>query len=194
MVIFFREFLLEKNDDTCDDKLLCLFLHSQNFLIMKQNLLVELLEDGSKVSFYSPRFDGEEYTEFEKFLLKYKDVYPKDVAQIVYRLAIIKRDGAEDRHFRYEGAKRDRVMALPSHLETVSLRLYLLNIQSKVLILGNGGKKGTATYQEDNYLNRCVNILQKIDIQIKMMERQNIITINGTKLLGPLSFVIELEE
>lgn len=56
------------------------------------------------------------------------------------------------------------------------------------------GKKGTATYQEDNYLNRCVNILQKIDIQIKMMERQNIITINGTKLLGPLSFVIELEE
>ncbi|MBQ3749829.1 MAG: hypothetical protein II865_00785 [Bacteroidales bacterium] len=37
---------------------------------MKQNLLVELLEDGSKVSFYSPRFDGEEYTEFEKFLLE----------------------------------------------------------------------------------------------------------------------------
>jgi len=161
---------------------------------MKQNLLVELLEDGSKVSFYSPRFDGEEYTEFEKFLLEYKDVYPKDIAQIVYRLDIIRRDGAEDRHFRYEGTKRDRVMALPSHLETVSLRLYLLNIQSKVLILGNGGMKGTATYQEDNYLNRCVEILQKIDIQIKTMEKQNIITINGTKLLGPLSFIIELEE
>ena len=31
-------------------------------------------------------------------------------------------------HFRYEGTKRDRVMALPSHLETTSLRLYLLNI------------------------------------------------------------------
>ena len=161
---------------------------------MKQNLLVELLEDGSKVSFYSPRFDGEEYTEFEKFLLEYKDVYPKDVAQIVYRLDIIKRDGAEDRHFRYEGTKRDRVMALPSHLETASLRLYLLNIQSKVLILGNGGLRRTTTYQEDNYLNRCVDILQKIDIQIKTMESQNIITINGTKLLGPLSFVIELEE
>lgn len=85
-------------------------------------------------------------------------------------------------------------MSLPSHLETASLRLYLLNIQSKVLILGNGSMKGTATYQEDNYLNRCVEILQKIDIQIKTMEKQNIITINGTKLLGPLSFIIELEE
>ncbi len=167
---------------------------TSKFKIMQQNLLIELLEDGSKVSLYSPRFDGEEFTEFEKFLLKYKDVYPKDVAQIVYRLDIIKRDGAEDRHFRYEGTKRDRVMALPSHLETASLRLFLLNIQSRVLILGNGGIKDTATYQEDNHLNRCVETLQKIDIQIKTMERQNIITVNGTKLLGPLSFVIEIEE
>lgn len=167
---------------------------TSKFKIMQQNLLIELLEDGSKVSLYSPRFDGEEFTEFEKFLLKYKDVYPKDVAQIVYRLDIIKRDGAEDRHFRYEGTKRDRAMALPSHLETASLRLFLLNIQSRVLILGNGGIKDTATYQEDNHLNRCVETLQKIDIQIKTMERQNIITVNGTKLLGPLSFVIEIEE
>ena len=158
---------------------------------MKQNLFIELLEDGCKVSLYSPRFEGEEYTEFEKFLLKYKDSYSDEVAQIVYRLDIIKRDGAEDRHFRYEGTKRDRVMALPSHLETASLRLYLLNIKSKVLILGNGGVKTTATYQENEQLNRCVNILQKIDIQLKVMERQKILTVSGTQLLGPLSFVIE---
>ena len=161
---------------------------------MKQNLFIELLEDGSKVSLYSPRFEGEEYTEFEKFLLQYKDTYPKDVAQIVYRLDIVKRDGAEDRHFRYEGTRRDRVMALPSHLETASLRLYLLNIQAKVLILGNGGIKETNTYQEDEHLNRCVNTLQKIDIQLKQLERKQILTVNGTKLLGPLSFVIETEE
>ena len=161
---------------------------------MKQNLFIELLEDGSKVSLYSPRFEGEEYTEFEKFLLQYKDTYPKDVAQIVYRLDIIKRDGAEDRHFRYEGTRRDRVMALPSHLETARLRLYLLNLQARVLILGNGGVKETTTYQEDKHLNRCVNTLQKIDIQLKQLERQQILTVNGTKLLGPLSFVIEMEE
>ena len=78
---------------------------------MRKNVLLALLEDGEKVSLYSPQFEGEQYTEFEKFLLSYKDVFPEDVGQLVYRLDIIKRDGAEDRHFRYEGTRRDRVMA-----------------------------------------------------------------------------------
>ena len=158
---------------------------------MKRKLLIELLEDGENLSLYSPRFEGETYTEFEKFLLKYKNEYPRDIAQIVYRLDIVKRDGAADRHFRYEGKKSDRVMALPSHLETTSLRLYLLNIDAKVLILGNGGLKKTATYQEDEYLNGCVETLQKIDIELIRLEQQNVITITGTKLLGTLTFVID---
>ena len=157
---------------------------------MERDLFLELLEDGEMVSLYSPHFEGEEYTEFEKFLLEYKDKYPDDVRQLVYRLDIIKRDGAEDRHFRYEGTRRDRVMALPSHLETTSLRLYLLNIKAKILILGNGGLKNTATYQEDSHLNKCVQTLQKIDIQMKQMEKQRVITIRGSKLLGTLTFTI----
>ena len=160
---------------------------------MNRNLLIELLEDGDKVSLYSPHFEGEEYSEFEKFLLTYKDSYPDDVRQLVYRLDIIKRDGAADRHFRYEGTKRDRVMALPSHLETTSLRLYLLNIQAKILILGNGGLKNTATYQEDDNLHKCVKTLQKIDIEIKEREKQKMIVITGTELLGELSFTINDE-
>ncbi|MCQ2286251.1 MAG: hypothetical protein MJZ76_05190 [Bacteroidales bacterium] len=158
---------------------------------MKKNLLLELLEDGEKVSLYSPRFEGEEYTEFEKFILQFKDDYPQDVAQLVYRLDIIKREGASDRHFRYEGRKRDRVMALPSHLETTSLRLYLINIQSKILILGNGGLKTSATYQENQQLNKCVQTLQKIDIELKQLEKQKIIYISGTHIFGILSFVID---
>ncbi|MBR3558996.1 MAG: hypothetical protein IKN78_09015 [Bacteroidales bacterium] len=161
---------------------------------MKKDLFIELLEDNGKVSLYSPRFEGEEYTEFEKFLLRYKDTYPKDVAQIVYRLDIIKRDGADDRHFRYEGTKRDRVMALPSHLETATLRLYLLNIHSKILILGDGGVKNTATYQEDELLSRCVSTLQKIDIELKNLEKRKVLTVSGTQLLGTLSFVIETDD
>ncbi len=158
---------------------------------MERNLLIELLEDGEKVSLYSPHFEGEEYSEFEKFLLEYKDTYPEDVRQLVYRLDIIKRDGAADRHFRYEGKKRDRVMALPSHLETTSLRLYLLNIQSKILILGNGGLKSTATYQEDQHLHKCVQTLQKIDIQLKESERRRVLIVTGTQLLGQLTFTID---
>lgn len=158
---------------------------------MERDLFIELLEDGEKVSLYSPHFEGEEYSEFEKFLLAYKDSYPDDIKQLVYRIDIIKRDGAADRHFRYEGTRRDRVMALPSHLETTSLRLYLLNIQSKVLILGNGGLKNTATYQEDEHLHKCVQTLQKIDIQIKQRERKRVLVVTGTELLGELTFTIE---
>ena len=113
--------------------------------------------------------------------------------QLVYRLDIIKRDGAADRHFRYEGTRRDRVMALPSHLETTSLRLYLLNIQAKILILGNGGLKTTATYEEDDNLHKCVKTLQKIDIEIKERERKKMIVVTGTELFGELSFSIDDE-
>ncbi|MBO7561898.1 MAG: hypothetical protein J6X91_03980 [Bacteroidales bacterium] len=158
---------------------------------MERNLFIELLESGEKVSLYSPHFEGEQYSEFENFLLKYKDLYPEDVKQIVYRLDIIKRDGAKDRHFRYEGTRKDRVMALPSHLETTSLRLYLLNIEAKILIIGNGGLKETATYEEDVILHRQVKTLQKIDIELKQREQQKVIVIKGTELLGELSFTIE---
>ena len=54
------------------NKLLCLFLRRSYNEIMERNLLIELLEDGEKVSLYSPHFEGEEYSEFEKFLLTYK--------------------------------------------------------------------------------------------------------------------------
>ena len=160
---------------------------------MKRNLFIELLEGGEKVSLYSPHFEGEDYSEFEKFLLEYKDTYPDDIRQIVYRLDIIKREGAEDRHFRYEGTRKDRVMALPSHLETTNLRLYLLNLQAKILILGNGGLKKTSTYQQDDKLHRIVKTLQKIDIVLKQREKEKVLVITGTELFGELYFKIEEE-
>ena len=71
---------------------------------MERNLFIELLEDGDKVSLYSPHFDGEEYSE---------------------------------------------------------------------------------------NLHRCVQTLQKIDIQIKQLERQKVIVVTGTQLLGELTFTID---
>ena len=160
---------------------------------MEKNLLIELLETGEKVSLYSRRFEREEYTEFEKYLLTYKDQYAQDVQILIRRIDIIKENGAEDRFFRYEGSKRDRVMALPSHLDTSNLRLYCLNISHKILILGNGGIKKTQTYQEDVNLHRAVRNLQKIDIIIKKLENRRIITINGTNLHGPLELTIDID-
>lgn len=158
---------------------------------MERNLFLELLEEHDKVSLYSPRFEGEEMTEFEKFLIQYTKDFPTDIQQLIRRLDIIAREGIEDRYFRYEGKRSDDVIALPSHLETTSLRLYCLNIKYRVLILGNGGMKTTATYQEDAHLNKCVETLQKIDIEIKRKEKQQIVTIRGCKLIGELSFTID---
>lgn len=84
-------------------------------------------------------------------------------------------------------------MALPSHLDTATLRLYCLNISHKIFVLGNGGVKTTLTYEEDPHLHKCVQTLQKIDIEIKKNERQQIVTIIGTNLIGPLTFTIEEE-
>lgn len=85
-------------------------------------------------------------------------------------------------------------MALPSHLGTTNLRLYCLNISHKVLILGNGGLKTTQTYQEDAHLHKCVQTLQKIDIEIKRMQDLRIVTVRGTNLNGPLTFTINEDD
>lgn len=160
---------------------------------MERDLLIELLESGEKVSLYSPRFEGEQYTEFEKFLLTYKDTYLSDIQILIKRIDIIKQNGAEDRYFRYEGTMNDRIMALPSHIDTTNLRLYCININHSILILGNGGIKTTRTYQDDIQLHKAVRTLQKIDIEIKKLEKSSVVTIIGTQLNGPLVFTINDE-
>jgi len=159
---------------------------------MQRDLLLKLLESGEQVSIYSPLFSGEEYSEFEKFLLNYMDKpdFGSDLGVIMGRLETIKQQGVQDRFFRFEGRSFDRVFALPAYLESSRLRLYCLCISSKVLVLGNGGEKTTQTYQEDTYLNKCVETLQKIDFEIKVREDRKEITIHGTQLHGTLSFYI----
>lgn len=159
---------------------------------MHRDLLLKLLESGELVSIYSPLFKGEEYSEFEKFLLRFmdKEEFGHDLGVIMGRLEIIKKQGVQDRFFRIEGRSYDRVHALPAYLESSRLRLYCLCISSKVLVLGNGGEKTTRTYEEDPYLNKCVETLQKIDFEIHMRENRKEITIHGTQLHGELSFFI----
>ena len=69
----------------------------------------------------------------------------------------------------------------------------MLNIQAKILVLGNGGLKETTTYQEDENLHRQVKVLQKIDIELKQREKNKVIVVTGTELLGELSFTIDDE-
>ena len=69
----------------------------------------------------------------------------------------------------------------------------LLFSNDEILILGNGGLKSTATYEDDENLHRQVKLLQKIDIELKQRERKKVIVVTGTELLGELSFTIDDE-
>lgn len=160
---------------------------------LKRFLIIELLEEHEKVNFYSILFQGETQTEFEKFLLEFKDSHPEDIGTIMYRLDKIIEDGVFERHFRYAGKRKDRTAELPSHFDTANLRLYCLCISPQILVLGNGGLKTTQTYNEDPYLNECVEALQKIDFVINKKEGYGTITINGKTLVGDLSLYITQE-
>lgn len=155
-----------------------------------RKLTILLLEEYENVNFYSFQFEHETLSEFEQFLLSFKDTHPKDIGKIMYRLQRIIEDGVFERHFRYSGKVKDRTAELPSHLETTNLRVYCICISPKILILGNGGLKTTRTYNEDAYLNNCVETLRKIDFELKTKEKTRKIHISDKNITGDLSLSI----
>jgi hypothetical protein len=69
-------------------------------------------------------------------------------------------------------------MALP--VVKSRLRLYCLRLSDKILILGNGGKKESRTYNEDDNLKGYVVTLQRFEelLKIGVSEGTVIITEN----------------
>ena len=159
----------------------------------KKNISIELLDEHEKVNIYSVLYEGEKFTEFEKFLSKFSGSHPKDIGTIMARLDRIVEDGVFERHFRYAGKCKDRTAELPSHFETSKLRLYCICVSPNILILGNGGIKKTRTYQEDELLNSFEKLLQQIDSEIKKREKIDIIQISHVTLSGNLSLSIMIE-
>lgn len=129
-----------------------------------------------KAGIFSICFEGESFTEFEKFIVKHKDIYSKDLDTI---LAVIKHmmeaSGFLERYFRPEGKMRDNVCALP--ITSGKLRLYCLRISDSVLIAGNGGVKDVKTYQENEELRGYVISLQNLDDAIKVALKKGEVTI-----------------
>lgn len=156
---------------------------------MKRNLELKFLDESDKVGIYSVQFEGEEHSEFEKFILRHKDDprYEDDLGIIFSWIKKVKNSGALERLIRYEGTMKDRVVA---PIDASSLRLYCIRINDVILLLGDGGEKTTRIYQEDEFLNKCVETLQKIDYNIKKREKDKSIKIIGTRLEGDLSFSI----
>lgn len=138
----------------------------------------------NSVGLFSITFEGNDYSEFRKFIEKFKDdaVRNKELNVILTQIDRIQKNGALERYFRYEGKMSDHVMALPAYQS--GLRLYCLRMSDSVLIIGNGGVKDTRTYNEDTELSGYVINLQKLDELLREDIEKGIVVIESTDIHG----------
>ena len=137
---------------------------------------LETINNTDNVSLYTIHFESEDLTEFARFLDKFKDSakLQRDFLRIVQAVQMIMSGGALERRFRPEGKMNDGVCALP--VLTGKLRLYCLRLSDEVLIIGNGGIKNVATYQECEELKGYVMDLQKFDTIIKEAKAKGLVS------------------
>lgn len=149
-----------------------------------KDLYVKNIENEGVVTMYTIQFTGEELSEYEKFVQRFKDSaeLKRDYQIIIYALSKIANNGALERYFRPEGKMNDNVCALP--VDSGKLRLYCLRITDKILIIGNGGLKTTQTYEESKELLGYVIDLQKFDSLIKSEVANGSLTISETDIEG----------
>jgi hypothetical protein len=149
---------------------------------MKKKATVDLVEQSDKVSFYSISFQMDRTTEFERFLTKFEEEaeFNEDYQKILAALEIILDRGALERYFRPEGTMEDNLCALP--IESGNIRLYCLRISDEILILGNGDRKTTKTYQEDRKLLGYALDLQKFDRLLKKDIEDGVVTVEERTL------------
>jgi hypothetical protein len=153
---------------------------------------LKTIEQNDNVGLFSICFEDNSESEFEKFLLEFKDnaTYNKDFDTIILALAKIIEKGALERFFRNEGRMNDNVKALS--IDSRKLRLYCLRISDQILILGNGGVKSTRTYQEDEKLSGYVIALQDFDRVLMEAQRSGRITIEKNMITDIESVTFKL--
>lgn len=153
---------------------------------------LKTIEQNDNVGLFSICFDGDETSEFEKFLEEFKDnaTYNKDFNVILMALAKIIDKGALERFFRIEGKMNDNVKALA--IDSRKLRLYCLRISDQILILGNGGVKKTRTYQEDEILSGYVLDLQTFDKVLLKAQKSGKVTIEKNMITDIQSATFEI--
>lgn len=158
---------------------------------MKKTKL-KTIEQNDNVSLYSICFNGSDISEYEDFLLKFKDnsTLNEDFQKIILALEKIIDRGALERFFRVEGKMNDNLSALA--IDSRKLRLYCLRISDQIMILGNGGIKTTRTYQEDKELSGYVMDLQRFDELLKQAQNNGTISIEKNMIVGIENKIFEL--
>lgn len=140
----------------------------------------ELIMETSKVSMYSPKFDGERNNEFEKFLLANRNQsHPQLKKFFDAILSVIEKmgeTGAYERYFRPEGGN---VKAVPTYIDVPridkrvgKMRLYCLRLSERMLVLGGGAVSTSQKYEDDPVLLTIIGDLRDIEDHIRRLVRQ----------------------
>lgn len=159
---------------------------------MKKKVTLDIIGQSEKTILYSISFEIDGTTEFEKFVAEFEmnASYNRDYQRIIAALQAILRLGALERFFRPEGKMNDSVTAIP--IEGGKLRLYCLRISEQIVILGNGGVKRTASYEDDPKLYGYVMDLQRFEMIIKENLKKGYMSIEKKELTGIDNMVIEI--
>lgn len=83
-----------------------------------------------------------------------------------------------------DGEYDDDVNIIITWLEKIGIR-----ITDEIVILGNGGRKKTKTYNEDTELDMYVNQLQRIDRILKLKIKSGLVQVKRKHLTGELKFI-----
>lgn len=139
-----------------------------------KEVTLKTIEQNDNVSLYSICFEAGGESEFEKFLIEFKEnsEYKREYDIILLALERIIDKGALERFFRLEGG---RVKALA--IDSQCLRLYCLRISDQILIIGNGGIKKTRTFEETPKLNGYVMDLRAFDNALREAQKSGKVTI-----------------
>lgn len=141
---------------------------------------MELIMETEKVSMYSPKYDGENHNEFEKFLLaNHAQTNPQLKAFFDAILSVIEKigeTGAYERYFRPEGGN---VKAVPTYItiprinkKVGKMRLYCLRLSDQMLILGNGAVTTAQKNEDDAVLLTIIGKLRDIEQHIRKILKQ----------------------
>ncbi len=142
---------------------------------------LELISDTGKVLMFSPKYDGEDLSEFNKFLVaNMSHSHPQLKKSFSAILSVIEKmgeTGVYERYFRLEGG---RIKALPLFVNIPrmdrkigKMRLYCIRISDKLLILGSGAVTLFQKYQDDPVLVEIVEKLRRIDKNINIIAKQS---------------------
>lgn len=159
---------------------------------MKKKTTIDIIGESERTTLYSISFEKDGTTEFEKFVEEFENnaVFNQDYQRIIAALQVILQRGALERFFRPEGKMGDHVQAIP--IEGGRLRLYCLRISEQIVILGNGGIKNTATYEQDPKLFGYVMDLQRFERILKENIEKGYVRIEERELRGVEDLTFEI--